>query len=451
MVCPGCGHTMTNEEANFCGRCGAPLRDSVVPPTDDDETSQSAISPVPEPQESLPRPPEPLDWPGEDPLPAPIDLGAIGTSPWQNAQPLLHRPVIVPPGQEAPPITPPVIGVSTGFEAVLPPLAPLREEAGADAAVQPAAAGDLVALPRAAAPPAPEPKARQDAMQTRLAAPAVSTEGDLLRVAGCTVLIGAGPAPLVEVEIESGAVFNVAAAGLVWAQDQVSLATVHIMARDEPATAVPRLTLRSSGLRPRSDMDGVDFSLFGASEEVEDLDLSLFGASEKGREGGDCGRGPVHDSDRGAGGDGVTEATKTYLQAVGPGGLALAPGTAATVVPIEVRSGAVLDLADGALLAWTRGVRAWRLDREDSFPALRLTADRPALVLLRCTGHIQCLDLEPGARLTVPPSALLATVGMIDCARLRRQVSDGRTLVDYRLNGAGRVLLGAPAPQRIGA
>jgi uncharacterized protein (AIM24 family) len=367
---------MTNEEANFCGRCGGPLRASaIILADDDDEIGHSASGVIPE-QPGLPlKPPELQQLHVDDSEPAPLDLGAIGMFPQRGDQPLLHRPFIAAPWQELPPLTTPTADASEAFEAVLPSLS---EQAGADAAaLEPTAAEDVGALPQDAAPARAEPPTMPVEMQ------AAATTGDLLRVGGCTVRISDGPASLVEVRLETGAVLTMAAEGLVWAQERVALSTL----RNVPGRAGNR----------------------------------AFGAAA------------------------------AYFQAVGPGELALAGAMAATVTPLELRSGSVLDLADGAALAWTRGVRAWRLGQPGSFPAMRLAADRSALVLLQCLGNVQYLDLGPGDRLAVSPRALLATAGMIDCARLCHHRGEGPALVDYRLIGPGRVVLGAKALPGTGA
>jgi uncharacterized protein (AIM24 family) len=143
------------------------------------------------------------------------------------------------------------------------------------------------------------------------------------------------------------------------------------------------------------------------------------------------------------GGEGPATSPRPHLQVRGPGSLALTAGTTCTVLPVELAPGAVLEVAAGVLLAWSRGIRAWRTGPPDTFPAGRLAADRASLALLRCPGGVQCLDLPPGDWLTVAPRALLVTMGAIGCATLRRHgAPETAPLIEYRLSGPGRVLLG---------
>lgn len=348
MICPRCGHRMDTEDANFCGRCGAPLRPSVLPPPDVGE---------PEPPDPLPAldvarvaAPEPF---------APRDPLALTSADALLPAASLPRPSAGAPGAPEQATPPPELPAP--FEAPLPSLALNAADLDRDALQTPDAAdaGEPARQETAPAPPA--------ALAVRATGPAGA-----LRAGGCTLLIHAGRAPLVEVELEPGAQLTLAAGSLIWA-------------------------------RPEMQIDSLTAS-----------------------------------------GDGEGAARWAYLQASGPGDLAITAGALDTVTPLALAAGTTLDVAAAALLAWTRGVRVWRHGEEGSPAALRLRAARPALVLLRSACRPHGIDLPLGATLAVARDALLAAVDATDWAVLRRHDGAGPPRIEYRLGGPGRVLLGAP-------
>src|SRR5579871_4216443 len=121
MVCPRCGHDMANEEANFCGRCGGPLRPGAIIPVDGDDDRQAPDGAI-SAQRDTAAPLSDRGGVGADSERGPLDPGAIGMVPRGDRRPLLQRPIIAAAWQEASLITPPMIDVPTPFEVILPPL-----------------------------------------------------------------------------------------------------------------------------------------------------------------------------------------------------------------------------------------------------------------------------------------------------------------------------------------